>query len=77
LYLSTAIAYQHVPGTLVSTLPAAIEKAAIYIAAGEALTRGATSTSIHSVGGHPQGGDSGTALTEEAELLLHPYRRTI
>jgi hypothetical protein len=78
LFLQTAIQYQHEQGTLVSTLPAAIEKACIYLAASEALTRGATSTTIQSIGGHAQSSDAGAAaLITEAELLLHPFRRTI
>lgn len=78
LSLTTALAYNHQAGTLVSTLPEAIEKACIFIAASEALTRGATSTTIQSVGGHAASSDAGaTQLMTEAELLLHPYRRTI
>lgn len=78
LSLSTAIAYNHEQGTLISTLPASIEKACIYFAAAEALTRGATSTTIQAIGGHSQSSSGGAeALCTEAELLLHPYRRTI
>lgn len=78
LFLSSAITYPHEQGTLVSTLPASIEKACIFFAAAEALTRGATSTSIQSIGGRMQSSDgSSELLNSEAELLLHPYRRTI
>lgn len=77
LTLSTALAYPHVAGTILTTLPATVEKACIYFAAAEALTRGATSTTIHAVGGHAQGGGDGSELISEAELLLHPFRRTI
>ena len=56
----------------------AIEQACILFCTAEALTRGATSTTIHSVGGHAQhtGGDI-ESLNAEAELMLYPYRRTI
>lgn len=77
LTLSTPLAYPHVAGTLVTTLPATVEKACIFFAAAEALTRGATSTTIHAVGGHAAGGGGGDDLISEAELLLHPFRRTI
>ena len=78
LTLSSALNYDHAAGTIVTTLPASIEQACIYFAAADALTRGATSTTIHSVGGAAQSSGGGAReLIEEAELLCHPYRRTI
>jgi hypothetical protein len=78
LTLSAATAYPHQAGTIVTTLPAGVEQACIYFAAAEALTRGATSTTIHAVGGGAQSSDSGSrALIEEGELLIHAYKRTI
>jgi hypothetical protein len=76
--LASSLTYNHEIGTIVSTLPAAVEWACILFAAAQALTRGATTTTIHSIGGHSQstGGDI-TGLNAEAELLLHPFRRTI
>ena len=78
LTLSAATVYPHQAGTLISTLPASIEEACILFAAADALTRGATSTTIHDIGGHSQfsGGDI-VGLNTEAELLCHPYRRTV
>ncbi len=78
LTLSSPLTYPHEAGTLITTLPAAIEEACILFATAEALTRGATSTTIHDIGGHSQstGGDV-VGLTTEAELLCHPFRRTI
>ncbi|HEV2353150.1 MAG TPA: hypothetical protein VGR89_02820 [Puia sp.] len=78
LTLSGNLTWNHDTGTIVSTLPGQIEQAAILFATAEALTRGATSTTIHDIGGHSQntGGDI-TGLNTEAELLLHPFRRTI
>ena len=57
---------------------ASIEQACIYFCTAEALTRGATSTTIHSIGGTAahSGGDAAELVTM-AELMLHPYRRTI
>ncbi len=78
LTLSSALNYPHQAGTLVTTMPASIEQACIYFAAAEALTRGATSTTIHAVGGGAQSsGGSSQALIEEGELLIHAYRRTV
>ena len=59
-------------------MPQTIQQACILFCTAEALTRGATSTTIHSVGGHAQhtGGDI-ESLNSEAELLLYAYRRTI
>ncbi|HLI39599.1 MAG TPA: hypothetical protein VKV80_20000 [Streptosporangiaceae bacterium] len=78
LTLSSPLAYPHQAGTLVTTLPGSVEQACIWFAAAEALTRGATSTTIHAVGGSVQSSDkSAQALAEEAELLIHPLRRTV
>ena len=78
LTLSSAISYNHAAGTLLTTMPGSIEQACIYFAAAEALTRGATSTTIHSVGGAAQSSGGGAReLIEEGELLLHAFRRTI
>lgn len=78
LTLSSALHYPHQAGTIVTTMPASIEQACILFAASEALTRGATSTTIHAVGGGAQASDGGAkALAEEAELLCHPFKRTI
>ena len=78
LTLSSPLAYDHEAGTLLTTLPSSIEQACIYFCAAEALTRGATSTTIHSVGGASQSGGGGAReLIEEGELLIHAFRRTI
>jgi hypothetical protein len=78
LTLAAPLVYPHAPGTIITTLPASIEQACILFATAEALTRGATTTTIHDIGGHSQntGGDV-VGLTTEAELLCHPYKRTI
>ena len=78
LTLSSALNYPHEAGTLVTTMPASVQQACIYFAAAEALTRGATSTTIHAVGGGAQSSDKGAEdLIAEGELLLHAYRRTV
>ena len=76
--LASATAYPHQAGTIVSTLPASIEQACIYFCTAEALTRGATSTTIHSVGGHAaSSGQSSAELISEGELLFRAYKRTL
>ena len=78
LTLSSALNYPHQAGVLVTTMPASVEQACIYFATAEALTRGATSTTIHAVGGAAQSSSGGARdLIEEGELLCHAYRRTI
>lgn len=73
-----AITYAHAAGTLVTTMPGSIQQACIYFATAEALTRGATSTTIHSVGGAAQSSSGGAReLIEEGELLCHAYKRTL
>jgi hypothetical protein len=76
--LTAPTVYPHQAGTVVSTLPRSVEQACIYFATAEALTRGATSTTIHAVGGAPQSSGRGaTSLIEEGELLIHAYRRVV
>ena len=78
LTLTSPLNYPHEVGTIVTTLPAAVEWACILFASAQALTRGATTTTIHAIGGSAQstGGDI-SGLNTEAEILLHPFRRTI
>jgi hypothetical protein len=78
LTLSTALAYPHQAGTILTTIPASVEQACIYFCTAEALTRGATSTTIHAVGGGAQSSSGGALeLIEEGELLIHAFKRTI
>lgn len=78
LTLASPTVYPHQAGTLITTIPAAVEQAAILFCCAQALVRGATSTTIHSIGGHSASSDQDiSTLNAEAELLLHPYRRTI
>ncbi len=78
LTLASPTGFPHEAGTLVSTIPAAVEQACIFFCAAEALTRGATSTTIHSVGGTPASSSGGALdLVKQAKELCHPYRRSI
>ncbi len=78
LTLASATNYPHQAGTIITTIPTSIEQACIHFATAEALTRGATSTTIHSVGGSAASSGGGAAmLIKQAELLCHAYKRTI
>ncbi len=78
LTLASATTYPHPAGTIVTTMPQSVQLACIYFCTAEALTRGATSTTIHSVGGAvAHSGADMDGLITLAELLLHPFRRTI
>ena len=78
LTLSSPLNYNHQAGTILTTMPASVEQACIYFATAEALTRGATSTTIHSVGGAAQSSSGGAReLIEEGELLIHAFKRTV
>jgi hypothetical protein len=78
LTLASPLSYPHQSGIIATTIPAAIEEACILFATAEALTRGATSTTIHDIGGHSQGtGGDIVGLNTEAELLCAPFRRTV
>jgi hypothetical protein len=78
LTLSQPINYPHQAGTVVTTMPSSVQQACIYFATAEALTRGATSTTIHAVGGAAQSSDKGAEdLIAEGELLLHAFKRSI
>lgn len=75
----TATQYAHNPGTVATTLPGAIEKAAIKLATEEALQRGALTISAQQMGGSIQSSGAGRAkdLIEQAHMLLHPFKRVI
>jgi hypothetical protein len=78
--LAAPLTYPHAAGVLYSSLPASVMWATIQYGAAQALTRGATATTVQSIpgGGGNTGGAKGPAdLAGEAELLLDPFRRVI
>lgn len=79
LTIASPLLYDHPVATMVSTMPQTIQWACILFATSIALTRGATATTVHTMpGGSPGASMKGPeSLTEEAELLLHSYRRVI
>jgi hypothetical protein len=77
LTLASPLVFGHSPGVAVSSLPAQIQWAAINFAAAQALTRGATATTVQSMGGSSAHSKGPEDLSGEAELLCHPFRRTV
>jgi hypothetical protein len=80
LTLASGLVYNHAAGVMVSTLPASVQWACTLLATSQALTRGATATTVHTVPGGSGGSPASKgpeSLAEEAELLLHPYKRII
>ena len=79
LTLASALVYPHSKGTVVSSLPASVQQAAIYLCVSQALTRGATATAIQNVSGGSVGG--GAAQSEQYQkmglALVTPYRRVM
>lgn len=78
LTLQSPVLYPHPVNTMFSTMPASIQWACVLYSSAIALTRGATATSIHTIPGGSAGDAKGpSSMMEEAELLLHDYRRVI
>lgn len=79
LTLATPLLNNHPVGVLVTTLPAAVRQACIYLAVAQALVRGATATTVQTIA--PGGAGGGVLdpehLVTEAEVLLHPFRRIL
>ena len=73
-----ATTFGHKAGTMITTLPQYAIWATILFASAQALTRGSTSTTVHNIPGTGSSGEkSAGELVAQAELLLHPLRRTI
>jgi hypothetical protein len=77
LVLAAPLGYDHQAGVLVSSLPGQVQWAAILYAGSLALTRGAMTTTVQQMPGSSGTPRSAETLASEAELQLHPFRRTI
>ena len=78
LTLAAATAYDHVAGTVVSSLPQDIMWATILATTVQALEAGITTVSIQNLPGTQTTGGMGIiALEQEYENILKPYRRVI
>lgn len=76
LTLSANLFYTHNKGVMLSTMPPQVRWACALFAGSQALTRGATTTTIHATGGGSSAGSAAPeALAAEAELALGPFRR--
>ncbi len=84
LTLAAPLAFPHDPGVIVSALPASVQWAVILLATQQALTRGATATTVQSVPGTASNANTGGGaglntrdLLGQAKRILAPFRRTI
>lgn len=76
LTLSAPLGYTHNPGVMVTTMAPQIRWATALLAASQALTRGATTTTIHATGGGQAAASKAPEeLAAEAELMLVPFQR--
>lgn len=75
LTLASGLANAHKSGTLVTTLPGTVIQAAVLYAVSQALVRGGTALSIQTANGAVHKGSDD--YSAEAELLIHPFRRTL
>lgn len=79
LTVASPLQAAHPAGTMVSTLPQSVVWAAVLLAAAQALTRGATSTTVLQAPGAKSSGGSERAmsLTKQAQAILQPFTRII
>lgn len=78
LTLASPLRYGHDAGVIVSAMPQDIGWAAIMFAVGQALTRGATATTIHQIPGGPGGRSPGPGdWAKAACAMLSGYARII
>lgn len=79
LTLASPLQSSHAAGTMVSSLPQSVVWAAILFCASQALTRGATSTTVlQAPGGKSDGGSlRAQTLAKQACEILKPYARII
>jgi hypothetical protein len=84
LTLAQPLAFPHSAGVIVSTLPASVQWGVILLATQQALTRGATATTVQSVPGTASNAQTGGGaglntrdLIGQAKRILMPFARTI
>jgi hypothetical protein len=79
LVLSSGLQFEHGTGTVLSALPGSVIWAAVLFATCEALTRGATATTIQTISGaaEPAAAAGHHAMHAKAHMLIAPYRRIV
>lgn len=79
--LASPLVFPHDAGTLFTSMPGSIMWGVTQFAAAQALTRGATATTVQAIpgggGAAGTGGVSRTTLIAQAQADLAPFRRTI
>lgn len=74
--LTTPLQFGHGAGVVLTTIPEQLQQATILFAVSQALTRGATATTIQNIAGTGQATASGSdALDAAARALCKPYAR--
>lgn len=74
--LAAPLAFDHGAGVTLTTIPEQLQQATILFAAAQALTRGATATTIQTISGTGQATASGSEqLMTDAKALCEPYKR--
>jgi len=79
LHLTTPLVYEHVSGTIVTTMTETIQQAVILLCVSQALVRGATAVTVQALpGSKTSSGSRGPDdLLSEAKAMLNPYKRII
>lgn len=81
LTLAAPLNYAHDAGTMVTTMPTAIQWATILLASAQALSRGATAVTVQALRGSLKtAGDANSSVRgylQQAKEILEPYRRII
>ena len=77
LTLASPTTYAHNAGVMASALPANVIWSSALFTGADALTRGATTTTVRSLPGHAGGASGADELRIDAELKLRPYRVSV
>jgi hypothetical protein len=78
LTLSRPLTYGHLEGVMCTTLPEQIQYATILFCVAQALTRGASATTVQNTPGTGESSGGGiTDIEKRATELCHPYRRVL
>jgi hypothetical protein len=76
LTITPALTWQHQQGILLTAMPAQLQWACVIYAVGQALTRGATATTVQTIGpSAARTTDDPYTLMKYAEEMVHPFKR--
>lgn len=76
LTLASPLGFPHNAGVMTTTMPDQLRWATALLCAAQALTRGATTTTVHATGGGTsQGSSAPKDFVAQAQALLNPFKR--